>query len=123
MNLDTLRWGAIAVAMVAFLAWRHTTTASETTKRLALMAWLIFWTVVPLVLGGLVADPITILLVILLITAGAMLRGTQFAPYFAVAMFAFIGAMVLIFVVQAALHPNACCPSPMYVDAQGICQR
>jgi hypothetical protein len=31
--------------------------------------------------------------------------------------------MVLIFIVQATLHPNAWCPSPMHIDSQGICRQ
>ena len=55
--------------------------------------------------------------------AGAALRGTSAGRYFGVALGGFIGMMLLIFIVQAILHPNAWCPSPMYIDNQGICQQ
>jgi hypothetical protein len=50
-------------------------------------------------------------------------RGTSLSRDFGVFFAAFVGIMLLLFIVQALTHPNAWCPSPMYIDSNGICRQ
>jgi hypothetical protein len=120
---DAERWGTAAVATVVFFAWYRTTGASETTKRIAVTAWTLFWFTVPWLFSGVSVDPIALLIGVGLIVAGGFLRGTPAAPYFRAFVGAFLVVMLALSVGDCVLHPTSWCPAPMHIDAQGICRQ
>jgi hypothetical protein len=91
---------------------------SEASKRVMDLGWTMMWFIVlGLALHVADSDAILFLLGLAFIVAASALRGTSAGLYFGVFLGGFIGILVLIFVVQAILHPDAWCPPPMHIEA------